>query len=245
MVARTSVVVSMLGVLACGRVRYAPADGEVPPFVPCSPTAIVCEDFESGLGAFVRTDDGDGDTLSFTDSPVRVGRRALRMTSGSDGNGYVAARAPLDPPLTSGLLYGRAMLWVGDSTVVQQWMVVLELDDSRESGEEKISIDLHPDEALSFVLTTAEPSVFTFGDPGSLPFETWMCMTFAIDIGDSGSAAFDRDGRRVATFSDVDTVPPGGFTQLLLGMSSPVTGVVGEVVLDAVALDRAPLGCPP
>ena len=222
----------------------AGVDSGPPPFEPCPADALLCEDFESGLGIFSARNHGDGDTVSVVSSPVRTGRRALRLTTGSSGNGFVVAETAIDPALASGTVYGRSMVWVGASTNVQEFMVLIELDDGADTGFQKVSIDLRPDDGLDFVMTTAEPDVGFASPPDTITRERWTCLTFQIDLGSSRSAVFRRDGEVLVTFPPVTTVPPGGHTRMLLAMTSPATGVVGEILYDTVALSRSPLPCP-
>jgi hypothetical protein len=254
-----SAVLVVVTVTACGRFGYdsdgaadagerdpnATADAAPLVVERCHPDEIVCGNFEDGAGAWtVRGNSGGATSVGVVAEPA-LGRGALRVRTGPDGDGFAAAERYFDP-ITDGVLHGRAMLWVGRTTMIEDFVVALQLDDGNDSGTQKLSFDLMPYGGVVLTATTAQPAIRPGSPPDVIRRDAWLCLTFRIEVNQRAGSIEVTDGVRTLIRADrIDTVPdPGGFRRLLLGAVSPRPGV-SELVFDAIALGWRPLSCAP
>jgi hypothetical protein len=237
--------------LGCGRIGY-PGDGGDPGAPPdaapeiCADDEIVCGNFESGLGGWIaRGNAGGGNRVEIVTSPVAVGTHALFIRTDGTGDGFVAAEQ-FFAPVASGTLYGRALVWVGATTTVDDFLVAFQIDDGDDGGGQKVSVDLLPGNALALTATTPEPAVRPGAAEGAARRDAWMCMTFEIEVdGSRGAARFFLDGELRVRVDDIDTLAePSGFRRVLLAGVGPGPRV-SELGFDAVGVGREPFGCPP
>ena len=240
--------------IGCGRVGFDPvtsathcASGPCPDAgfdteQVCPAGSVVCGDFARGLGSFDVFGAEDGDIGVIVDAPGSATGAALELTHGDGGDGFVLAEARFEP-IVDGTLYGRALLQVDADAAIPEYAVLLELDDGNANGEQKISVDLHADDSLNFVMTTASPHLGRPTKADTIRRGEWTCLTFAIELADDGQAALTRDHEELVHVDGEDTVPSGGHSRFSLGMTGPSMRA-GSVRFDAVALARSPLACP-
>lgn len=245
-------------VVGCGRVGYSPlasvddagvaddgvaGDGGTPDAT-CSDGELACGDFDEDLSGWSIRNAGDRNRVERVDDPVGIGSGALRIqTDRESSDGFVMVERWF-PPVRAGTLYLRALLWVGTRTEIGDYVVMLQLDNGMDDGEEKISVDLMADEAIGLAVTTPDPAQRPGSTRGRISRESWMCVTVRIDLDDtSGAVSLAIEDEEVVRLDAVDTVPmPNGFQRLGLTAVGPVPQN-SDVAFDAVALSRAPLFC--
>jgi hypothetical protein len=228
---------------APGAPDAAPPDAPPPPLACDDP--IVCDGFDGDVSGWSTRGVADpGTSFDLVAAPVIDGTRALRFAADVD-NGVLWMLEHRFTAITSGTIYGRAMVWVDAATTFADFLVVLQLDNGDDSGDEKVSIDLLPDDRIALTATTASPAVQPTSPAGALPRDTWMCLRFEVAVADSGGRIrLTRDDTLVASAGSIDTRPtPSGFVRLMIGLAA-ATQLSGSVVFDAVALASQPLPCP-
>jgi hypothetical protein len=244
----------LVALAGCGRIGYGSHDGVDPaPDAMGAPDArvvescafgeLVCGNFEDGAGAWTLRGNTGNTSVAVVTAPGRGGG-ALRIRTDVDGDGFAVAEQTF-PPVATGALYGRLLLWVSAATRIDDFVVALQLDDGNDLGTQKLSLDLLPYGGFVVTATTAHPAVRP-GSPGdAIKRDQWMCLTFAVDLdAQRGAVRIDQGPRRMVSISDVDTVPdPDGYHRLLLAAVAP-RPIIGELLFDAVALGRLPLACP-
>ncbi|AKF10217.1 hypothetical protein DB32_007366 [Sandaracinus amylolyticus] len=231
---------SLLGCAACGRVGYDPSDASLD--AACATDEIVCGAFEGPLGGWgVRIEPDSDAIVRVVDDPERGG--ALAVTSEGTGHGLAVAETYF-APVTEGSLHGRVWVRIGARTHVDEFVVLVQLDDGNDAGTQKVSLDLLQGDAIGLTATTAHPAVRNGTAAGTIRRDEWMCLRFEVDLRDDGGAARLSEGDRTLVSADaIDTIPEGGFRRLMLGAVGERAGV-RDVMFDDVALARHPLPCP-
>jgi hypothetical protein len=238
----------MLLVAACGRIGFAdlqdagPAgdtrdDADTSMLADCEAHAgaLLCEDFEAGLGRWP-TQMG---TTNLVTSPVYGGTGALASSIQAYPEiAYIGMdMSALTPAAT---LYVRARVFVPSAFSVGHINL--------------INIDASATEGVSIYLTGTEIAVYrSTPEQGSVtaPLVTrdeWLCVELALGVADTGGTIDLRVADQVvATGTALDTRPTGGFNALKVGIPFSATQQTGPVsaYLDNIVVDVTPIGCAP
>lgn len=263
---RWSPTTALLVLAACGRIGYDPLAGDAA----TADGASDARDSDAMIAAETQTDaalacgslvcDGfDGDLAAWTPrgtvepramyglvtDPVVDGTGAVRFSFRDVPVGTMRMIEQRFPAVTAGTLHARALLWVGAATTFDRYLVALQLDSGDDSGFEKVSIDLLPDDSLALSVTSATPDAWPTGAVGTVTRGAWMCLRLEIAVAQSGGhATLWRDDQLVASATAVDTSPePAGINRLLIGIAVPGRATA-DLVFDAVALGSERLPCP-
>lgn len=232
----------MLLVAACGRVDFdelhdaqRAADTPMIPVCEVHGGALLCEDFEAGVGRWPM----QVGTTNIVMSPVYGGAGALAGSiQGHPEAAYIGMSLPTLTPQAS--LYVRARFFV-PSGFSADHINLLNLDASISEG-------------VSMYLTLGSIAVYrNTPEQGSvkgtaLPRDAWSCVELALGVADTGGTIELRvDDEVVATGTDLDTRPTNGFQDLKVGI--PFSGVPqsgpATVYIDDIVIDVTPIGCTP
>jgi hypothetical protein len=227
---------------AAGQADAAPPDA--PAALGCG-GSIVCDGFDSDiLGWSTRGEVDPGTSFDIVTAPVIEGDGALRFRADVD-NGVLWMIEQRFSAITAGTIHGRAMVWVDGATTFDDFLVVLQLDNGDDSGVQKVSIDLLPDDRIALSATTASPTAQPTSSAGAIARDAWMCLRFTVGVANSGGTLrLTRDSTVLATASGIDTRPePSGFVRFMVGVAA-ARHASSEIVFDGVALASQALPCP-
>jgi hypothetical protein len=220
------------------------APPDAPAALACG-SSIVCDGFDGVLAGWTPRGAVDpGTSFDLVEDPVIEGAGALRFRTDVD-NGVLWMIERRFSAITSGTIYGRAMVWVDAATTFDDFLVVLQLDNGDDSGAQKVSVDLLPEDRIALTATTASPAAQPTSAASAVRHDQWMCLRFTIGVANSGgSLRLTRDGTVLASASGIDTRPePSGFVRFMIGVAA-ARRATGEIVFDGVALSSQALACP-
>jgi hypothetical protein len=214
-------------------------DGAAPggdaPGDPCAGT-LLCESFDEGFDAEYAFGD-----IELAAAAGRGGGGALRIRGGPGAAAFAAWT--WTPAVTSGELHARVHARVMPGIPIAVFAVMLQLDNGVDTmGFEKISADL----AQQDVFSVAAPFTSRSGDAlVTAARDRWFCMQLAItvDAGAGGRIVLDVDGTTVYDSGPQLTMPPGGFSRLMLGATVSSSDPVFEVLYDDLAAAGAGKDC--
>jgi hypothetical protein len=208
--------------------------------------SIVCEGFDGDLAAWTpRGTVEPRATYDLVTAPVIDGTGALRFSFRDVPAGAIRMVEQRFPAITAGTVHARALLWVSPATTFDSFLVALQLDSGNDTGAEKVSIDLMPDDRLALRATTARPEVWPSSAAGAVTRGAWMCLDLEVAVAQSGGhATLWRGDQLMASATGIDTFPePSGINRLLVGIAGPGRATA-DLVFDAVALGSQRLPCP-
>lgn len=231
---------------ACGRVNFdnlydaAAGNGDgadISMLADCEvhATALLCEDFEAGLGRWP-TNVG---TASIVMAPVYAGSGALTGSiQGYPETAYIGMTMPALASLTS--LHVRARVFV-PSGFSAGHINLINLDASASQG---VSIYLTLEDVAVYRSTPQQGSI---GGP-VVARDEWVCVELALGVADTGGTIELRIADQVvASGTGLDTQPTGGISALKVGI--PFSGASqpgpATVYIDNLVVDVTPIGCAP
>lgn len=235
-------------VAACGRVGFdelhdaardndGAADQDTSLLTDCEvhAGALLCEDFEAGLGRWP-TQMG---TTNAVVAPVYAGTGALASSIQAYPDfAYIGMAMPALTPEPS--LYVRARVFVPSTFSVGHINL--------------INIDASATEGVSIYLTATDIAVYrSTPEQGSVTAplvarDEWLCVELALGVADTGGTIELRVADQVvANGGGFDTRPTGGFNDLKVGIPFSATQQSGPVTvyLDNIVVDVTPIGCTP
>lgn len=230
---------------ACGRIGFdqrLPENGDdaratdAPPVASCLAysAAILCDDFETGLGAWFTVVDGANEVVRDTGFS-RSGTASAHFLATESGSARLIATGLGD--ITSGTFHARYYQWVPSATVIENVSMLHVVSDVLPFP----GLILIADTDGMYIQATIDS---TFGPevPMGVPRDKWVCIQATINVSTTGSAAVALDGIPSATFTGNTLPPPNGFSDIHIGaflvQSQPV-----ETWVDDVVVDRAPIPC--
>lgn len=197
--------------------------------------ALLCEDFEAGLGRWP-TQMG---TTNLVTSPVYAGTGALASSIQVYPQiAYIGMDMPALASETS--LHVRARVFVPSASSVGHINL--------------INLDASATEGVSIYLTATEIAVYrSTPEQGSvtaplLARDQWLCVELALGVADTaGTIELRVADQVVANGSGFDTRPTGGFSAVKVGIpySSTLQSGPVDVDLDNIVVDVTPIGCTP
>jgi hypothetical protein len=208
--------------------------------------SIVCDGFDGDLAAWSSRGTVEPRAMyTLVTDPVVDGTGALRFSFRDVPAGTMRMIEQRFPAITAGTIHARALLWVSAATTFDRFLVALQLDSGDDTGAEKVSIDLLPDDRLVLSATTASPEALPASPAGAITRGAWLCLRLEVAVAQSGGhATLWRGDERMATATAIDTHPePSGFNRLLVGIAVPGRASA-DLVFDAVALGSQRLPCP-
>jgi hypothetical protein len=220
-------------------------DPDAAPVLDCG-GSIVCYGFDGDLAAWTtRGTVEPRATYALVTEPVVDGTGALRFSFRDVPAGTMRMIERRFPAIMAGTLHARALLRVSAATTFDHFLVALQLDSGNDTGFEKISVDLMPDDQLALGVTSANPDVWPTGAAGTVTHDDWMCLRLEVAVAQAGGhATLWRGDQLVASATGVDTHPePSGINRLLIGIAVPGRATA-DLVFDAVALGSTRLPCP-
>lgn len=234
---KKSVLLSVVVLAGC-RIHFDPtadtgADAADAPTDACA-TALICDDFDDGIpspSGMAQHDPTGG----------RDGAGALRSEAGAGQTAYV--RYTLSPPVTTGTLYARAHVKVAAGSPIQSFAVLLQLDNAVETmGFEKISADLTTSDRFAVAGPFAGVSAVT---TTAVTRDQWFCLELAIrvDANTAGNIDLSIAGERLYSSGPALTMPPGGFSRAVLGLSQSGSEPTTLVWFDDFIVTSAIAGC--
>jgi hypothetical protein len=208
--------------------------------------SIVCDGFDGDVTAWTSRGTGEPRAMyALVTDPVVDGTGALRFSFRDVPAGTMRMIEQRFPAITAGTIHARALLWVSAATTFDRFLVALQLDSGDDTGAEKVSIDLLPDDRLVLSATTATPDALPSSPAGAITRGAWMCLRLEVAVAQTGGhATLWRGDQLMATATGIDTHPePSGINRLLVGIAVPGRATA-DLVFDAVALGSERLPCP-
>lgn len=201
----------------------------------CHPSALVCEDFDLGIGTGWMA---DGATARASSSPYRGTGAARFEVTRTNGTMYRAVNLG---SFTSGELWVRAAVRTTAGASVTG-ILAFELLDVDSAGErlDHHQIALYAGPVLSLgVARFARMENAADVDEGR-----WYCVELQVEIGASGAVTTYVDGVRAVSFAG-DTRPLGARYVLRCGpaITSPSQPAGGTVELDELVVSRTRVPC--
>lgn len=225
-----------LGAAACGRFGFEASADAGRPLDAAEPCAdrLFCDTFDDGFAQW----DGVSATGAMVNHDPTFGR----------SGGSVHAVAPVDTATATLYedlfttlppdFYIRLFLYAPSGGLLD--LEPLELTDLTSSHQIVFSIydtniDIHAHSmAADFVQRIDQP----------MPRDRWVCMELHVQIGPSGLVELAVDGQPLLVQTAVDTRPPNGdLRRMRVGIPSKPLTVPGDVHVDDVIVDTAPIGC--
>lgn len=197
-------------------------------------TAWICDDFNVGIPAPVGTAQHDP-------SGGREGTGALRSEAGPGQVAYV--RYTLSPPVTTGTLYVRTHIKVAAGTPIQNFAVLLQLDNGVETnGFEKVSADISTNDRFAVEVPFVGESAVT---TTAVARDQWVCLELAITVDETttGNIELSIAGEKLYSSGPLVTMPPGGFARVILGLSLSNSESTTLVWFDDFVMADAVGGC--
>ncbi len=198
--------------------------------------AIFCDGFESGASM----PEWDGVSVSagtgtWTSSETYRGGGAFHATS-SAPNGRAYDEKVVTPARTSGEIHLRAYTLVRSSPAITEGAILFATENA--NPYDGLSVQITDGMIAAFGWDTDFSSTMTF------PTDRWVCVELSITIGASGSFAISVDGHDAITAAGIDTRVGSGYATINVGLDwTGSSNVGGDVLIDEVVLDDAPIGC--
>jgi hypothetical protein len=232
--------------------RDAPIDGgrdagvdSGPPTTRCGTlgTTIFCDGFEfvhpSALGPWTRTVITSGSTLATTTSPTFLGSRSLQSRTVT-GSVSAALMRDLGASIGGGDVWIRGYFYMPASSGFD-WATLIYLFGG-EPGD-GIAVMVRGDDSLGIYLGPSDISAL-HGSRG-VRRDAWNCVELHISIADSGGLVeMFLEGLSAGSFGPHDTLPPGGFEELYVGVeNSSATHPPFTLYTDEVVVARTRMPC--
>ncbi len=192
------------------------------------------------FGRDYRSEVGGGAVALSTDAPGR-GARSLRATAGpTSGAQALVGRSAL-PPVTSGMIYLRALIYV-PASVTAGTVTLLSVGEAAPPYA-GVAVGMSGGKfQLSFTTAGSYPVSSV-----TVPRGSWHCVDLAVRVSDGdGAATLRMDGAQVQSVTGLDTRPAGGISNGNAGiLYLAPAGASAEARFDEVAFGTAPLSCDP
>jgi hypothetical protein len=199
--------------------------------------AILCENFEHGLGS-IWTQQGGGTSVG-TSMKAAHGQGYLVATvpsESSQGQSQILANVNV-----GGGAYVRVFAWIPSSPTMGL-MSVNVLADTVDTAGNTWELRVQSD-GTKQVLALGSPQFPTAMT--AYPFDAWSCIEWQLGS-TMQSASLNDPGTSVVSESDIDAGYQG-FTQEYFGLSYEPMGAAGDmpvtVYLDEIIVDTKPIGC--
>jgi hypothetical protein len=195
------------------------------------PDALVCEDFENALDAYlpVVTTGNAAEAIAVA---TPSGARALEArVLVAPSTAYLRADFT---PLLSGVLALRG------------WFQVSAGQTTYDLAPLGFWAEEEPEWALRVVAKDGRLEAWSYTTPlagsAELSVGTWHCVEATIDIADAaGSVRIALDGQPVVDAANVDTLPNGGIGSVAMG--TEWAGATATILVDRVLVAPTPAGC--
>lgn len=203
----------------------------------CPLGAIFCEDFEAGLGKWVRETQANGQ-LEIASDVVHGGKGAMRAVTTAESTGDFLAELERGlSPVTSGLLVFHGWMRLSGSYVSATALVKLH----GVSGGYDMNLKIGADARLQIDADVPEAGAeLDASEPVAL--DRWVCVEWQAQLGTPGHSKLILDGRTVID-ADENNVPPDGYDALSIGFVGKA-GAGQRISMDDIILATAPVGCP-
>ena len=209
-------------------------DGGVEPnvFPGCTPTSLLCDDFESlGLSAWTTTTSGGSAELT-VDRAFR-GDSSVHVTTLAAGS--TARLAHPHPNVSSGTLYTRAY-WYFPSAGLSSG--TSELTSAGDDSGVHHHLGIDGDSPILLVNNDSSASSIT------ITSDTWTCIEIEVQVAATGRARLRIGNALAASLDGLNTAVAGGYEQTSFGayFTEDSVGAI-EFFIDDVIVADAPIGC--
>ena len=251
--ARATAALCALGLLGCSDGRYvigrnaerdaAVVDGGVGECSGVHASAVLCSGFEPEQLTAEWTDDAIEGAGALERSTLRAhsGQASLHASTSDASSAAVLVQS--FAAVRSGELHLRVHLYVpvGPTEIIN--LIYL---GAAPGPDPFVGIDINlQDGAVQVFSPQASPSRQT----GELqvPRQRWFCLRARVELRDEGGVvAVSVDDQLAIEATQIDTLPPGGLTDLRVGIDwSSAQEAPFEVYVDDVVLDTQPVDCLP
>lgn len=215
------------------------ADAEAPPA--CPPDALLCEDFENGLGKFeVHSDNG---VVELATDIVHGGKTAFRATSNArdGGSNQAELRFNLPKAIANGdTVYFRVYVYFPTPLVPESTISKWRTPSGTSTDDINLKIDTQGHFKIDADNAKEGPEL---SGVNVAPLARWLCVDWSARFGTPGHELLDVDGTTEID-EDENNFPPAGIDEIGFGFVAAAPTKTMTVLFDDVIVSKTHVGCP-
>lgn len=221
----------------------ASTDGPVEAAAPatCPPDAMLCEDFENGLGKFdVHNDNGRTELVT---DVVHGGKTAFRATSHARdaGNNQAELRFNLSQPITNGdTVYFRVYVYFPTALVPESTISKWRTPIGTSTDDINLKIDAQGHFKIDADNAKEGPELSGIN---VAPIGRWLCVDWTATFGTPGHELLSVDGTTEID-KDENNYPPATINEIGFGFVAAAPTKTMSVLFDDIIVSKSRVGCP-